>query len=476
MKYVFVLMTHLLSSSVSGQEAITIGEKYIFHSKVLNEEREVWIKLPAGYHADESKKYPVVYLLDGRNNFIYTTGLLRQLENRSVPKSILVGIINTNRDRDLTPPIAGEKQSDTNEGGANKFIEMLEKDMFPYIQEQYRVKEFKTLIGHSIGGLFAVYSLASKPDLFNAYLAISPSLWWDDQNTVKYFEKRLEETPEMKGMLYLTMADERGNMLGGLMKLIGVLESRSPENLRWDYQIFPNENHGTIPVVSEIAGMNFFYQDWYLPSPIFKDYGLEAIQMRKERIKKEFGEDWDLENSFYADYLFRLNLLGLVDEQLELSLNLIKSGKNAVDFHEAAARSFLQLKDTTKAIHHYKEAFKLNPGYEDVGEMLDLLGVKKNDLLGKTALMDKEKIRYVGKYSDSENLCSISLIDGSVHMDYQEQYSNISSELEYMGQNTFYIPNGYYQIKFHFIDDPKQASHIIIIGTDGVIQKLVRIE
>ncbi|MEM1134315.1 MAG: alpha/beta hydrolase-fold protein [Bacteroidota bacterium] len=456
-------------------EVINIGKKHTFFSEILDENREIWVKLPTGYDVEDTTKYPVVYLLDGSNNFLFTAGLLRQLESRSVPKSILVGIVNTNRSRDLTPAVSNSEKTNPSIGGADNFLKMLEKELIPFVQKNYRATHFKTLIGHSFGGLFIIHTLATKPELFNAYLAISPSLWWDNQMVVNHFAERLKATPDMKGLLYLTMANERGKMLGGMMKLMGVLETESPKNLRWDYKIHSQEHHGSVPIISTLEGFQFFYKDWHIPSPYkeFENNGLKAFENRAERIRHEFGENWSLSNENYADFLYELHENKLFKEELELSLQLIEEGKKEVEFYESAGKAYHELNDEKNAAHYYKEAYKLNPGYVHVNKILDSLEVDKKTLMNPVPLKRKESETYTGKYTDGEVTCTVNIIDDSLSINVKELYSNISAKLASMGKDIFYIHNGYYTFSFIFNHENKnKASHILIRGTNGWIKKL----
>jgi len=478
---VIAILAFIITSFHANAQSITptntgieIGKKYSFYSKKLDENRELWVKLPAGYIVDDTTKYPVVYLLDGKNNFQYTAGLLRQLEIRSVPKSILVGIINTNRSRDLTPP-ASEEEED--EGGAENFLNMLEEELFPFIEKNFRTDKFRTIIGHSYGGLFAVYALAQKPSLFNAYLAISPSLWWDDQKFLDFVEKKLKENSELKGLVYLTMASERGKMLGGLLKLVGILESLETPNLRWNYKVHPNEHHGSIPAISTLEGFHFFYKDWHIPSQEFDDFGLEVIEQRKKRILKEFNENWEPENIIYSDLVWDLVENGKNEETLELSNQLLASGNNAVDFHETAAIAYSNLKNTEKAKYHFKEIYKLNPGYEYGEEMLDSLKIDKAGLINAPKLKAEDLKKYAGYYSDGENECTVEVAGNSLKVLFKAHYFALKGKVIPFQENHFYVPKNYYTIEFIFDESNlENASHVVLHETTGWSNKLVKLK
>lgn len=110
-------------------------------------------------------------------------------------------------------------------------------------------------MGHSLGGLFAIYTLVKQPGLFDGFIAISPSLWWDEEGLVDEAETALKNNPDMKGDLYMTMGNEGGKMLRAVLKLSGVLEENATENLRWHFEQMEKETHGSIPHRSTYDGL-----------------------------------------------------------------------------------------------------------------------------------------------------------------------------------------------------------------------------
>src|SRR5690242_7971331 len=156
-------------------------------SEVLAEKRTLNIYLPEGYNPNDTTKYPVVYLLDGSadEDFIHIVGLYQFNSfpwiNR-VPKSIIVGIATVDRRRDFTYPtsIEADKKRYPTTGHSEPFINFIQKELQPYIERNYRTSSSKTIIGQSLGGLLATEILLKRPGLFNQYIIVSPSIWWDN--------------------------------------------------------------------------------------------------------------------------------------------------------------------------------------------------------------------------------------------------------------------------------------------------------
>lgn len=252
-------------------DAIEIGKKITIESSLLQEERSIWVGLPDGY--SEENKYPVFYLLDGNGHFQHTTGSAKFLQsNDKAPGIIIVGILNTNRTRDLTPPAIATTVDDSDQfdytqgGGADNFLAFIETELMPYIESNYSTANYKGLIGHSFGGLFAVHSLLSKPTLFDAYISISPSLWYDQQSFLPAAEKVLTANKDLTTSYYMTMGDEGGDMLGGAMKLAALMEENS-KSMHWQFTPMPKETHGTVPHRSTYDGLEFIFSDWQPDMP-----------------------------------------------------------------------------------------------------------------------------------------------------------------------------------------------------------------
>jgi len=226
----------------------------------LSEKRTFNIYLPDGYNENDTIKYPVIYLLDGSadEDFIHIVGLV-QFNNFSwinrVPKSIVVGIATVDRRRDFTylTTIAEDKKNFPTTGHSDKFIAFLEKELQPFIDKKYKGGGSKTIIGQSLGGLLASEILLKKPTLFNKYIIISPSLWWDDGSLLKLNTEILQTTTAQKTDVYIGVGKEGltptknphvmevdANLLAGKIRNI----KNKNVNVYFDY--LPQEDHATI--------------------------------------------------------------------------------------------------------------------------------------------------------------------------------------------------------------------------------------
>ncbi|MEM7186006.1 MAG: alpha/beta hydrolase-fold protein [Bacteroidota bacterium] len=226
---------------------LTIGETVSFDSEVLNEERRLNIYLPHRYSEENEKTYPVIYLLDGSidEDFVHIAGLV-QFGSFSwiqmVPESIVVGIANVDRKRDFTFPTSNEedKAKFPTTGNSEAFIRFIEQELQPLVNANYRTQASTTLIGQSLGGLLATEILFKKPELFNNYVIVSPSLWWDD-------ESLLANTPHpdaAKTSVYVAVGKEGPIMERTAKALFDKLHKELGDDAPVYYQYLEAQDHG----------------------------------------------------------------------------------------------------------------------------------------------------------------------------------------------------------------------------------------
>lgn len=241
-------------------KAFAIGEVDEIQSKVLNEKRILNIYLPEGFKEGDTTRYDVTYLLDGSANedFIHVAGLYQfnsfEWINRT-PKTIVVGIASVDRRRDFTFPttIAEDLKRNPTSGHSDKFMLFIEKELQPYIEGKYKTTINKTLIGQSLGGLFATEVLFKKPLLFNKYIIVSPSLWWDNGSLLNQNPQVTDSVFAAKRTVYIGVGKEGlaptstphvmevdANLLAEKLQL-----SKS-KTLTVYFDYLPDEDHATI--------------------------------------------------------------------------------------------------------------------------------------------------------------------------------------------------------------------------------------
>ncbi|MBK9933025.1 MAG: alpha/beta hydrolase [Cytophagaceae bacterium] len=232
------------------KKPLSIGEINTIHSGILNEDRTLNIYLPQTYN--DSTHYPVIYLLDGTLNedFIHIAGLTQFFNLMfQMPDCIVVGIANVDRKRDFTfhTELKDLKKNYPTTGHSEKFIEFIEKELQPYISENYRVNDTRYLIGQSLGGLLASEILLKKPHLFSHYFIISPSLWWDNESLLNAAPKLLAGQPDTERYVYVSVGkDEDKIMRREAESLFQILQKSAKKNLKSEFNLMQGENHATV--------------------------------------------------------------------------------------------------------------------------------------------------------------------------------------------------------------------------------------
>ncbi|RRS08841.1 alpha/beta hydrolase [Pseudoalteromonas sp. J010] len=236
----------------------------VLSSQVLNEDRKVFIRLPKGY--DKAHSYPLIIRTDGNFNLARWDEVLSSLaEQGKVEDAILVSIPNQfwtqTRNRDLVPPYARQDvaiearpESDNDPaifGRADRFLRFIETELLPYLEKNYSINDNRILSGFSAGGSFVLYTMVTKPALFDGYFAFSPAAWYDDSVVVREFAKGLANIQSKPKYIYLSIGGAENDIItGSFHGLLDALEQHAPANVRWGHSISEGAGHSQNPVVS----------------------------------------------------------------------------------------------------------------------------------------------------------------------------------------------------------------------------------
>lgn len=274
MKILSILFALWASAVISpAGEAISIGEVARIPSKILGEERILLVSTPLGYGRG-SERYPVLYMTDGGDHLVHVRGTADFLaRNGLMPEVILVGVLNTDRTRDLTPTHGQGQRSDGSpvdlptSGGASKFLDFFQQELFPFIEGRYRTAPCRIFLGHSDGGLLALHALVARPDCFNAFIAASPSLSWDGDYPLRKVAEFFSGRKAFPKTLYVTMAKEEAGAPrpNRFDRLRGTLSRVKAEGFSWEARGFPEESHGSVVLLSYYWGLQKVFEGWKLP-------------------------------------------------------------------------------------------------------------------------------------------------------------------------------------------------------------------
>jgi len=257
----WALLLLMCAPGLASQTAI--GTSARIWSRTLQERRQVFIYLPDGYH-DKSKRFPVLYLLDAENQFHHSTGIVQFLAAQGrIPELIVIGITNTDRDRDLTPPTSTEKDIKDNPtaGGGDRFLTFMVDELAPWVESRYRTEPFRILVGHSYGGLLNIYALTTRSKDFQANIAISPALGWDSRH---YLEAAEQALPALPGphFLFVGCGDQERGIARNSEALADWIRTHPVTGLTFVFKEYPGEVHGTTPHRSLYDGLEALYAPW----------------------------------------------------------------------------------------------------------------------------------------------------------------------------------------------------------------------
>lgn len=358
-------------------------------SKILNQTRSLSISKPDGYESG-SERYPVLYLLDAESNFESTAAIAHTLaDDEFIPPMIVVGINSGDRalrTRDLTTPSQAEidNRFSPGNGGADAFLSFIAEELVPYIDRNYRTRPYKVLVGSSLGGLFAIHALLTRPKLFNAYIAIDPSVGWNNGAEVAAARQFFSEVKELNADLFITAANMYGTATPEVRSLVGVLDGNTAQGFRWKFEYMEDENHISIPLPSIYYGLKSIFDGWYVVNPLllFDEGGLDAIDKHFRQGGQRYGYERRASPFTVSLVVAGLIKAGRLEEASAVLLRDPKLYSPPWNQLDALARAYAQRGDTRQTIRYYILSLRENPNNTWARQKLKELGTNP-DAVGK---------------------------------------------------------------------------------------------
>jgi predicted alpha/beta superfamily hydrolase len=369
--------------------AISLGRSVNLHSAILKEDYTILVSTPSGYDNENNKsRYPVIYILDGEYYFGFTreaAGILSQVNGNGVsriPPMIVVGVISNNRMRDFTPvaeknwqppqpPDLEGKSMAT--GGADIFLDHLEREIIPYVDKGYRTEPYRILIGHSLGGLLAFHAMVRRPNLFQAHIIGDPSLWWNEGATGKAFINHLKTHSDYKGGLVLLRPEvPREYWFPINIELSNFLHSSSPKGLTFKFVELENERHETVIFPGVYFGLRELYAGYGYE--FHEKANIHEVKKHYDSLSRLYNYRIVLpERLYYAlreQSLVRQNNIKLAMVTCE---EWLKEYPDSPLAHEMTGRTFMESGDRKKALPYLERALFLKPDNSEVKVLIDEL-------------------------------------------------------------------------------------------------------
>ncbi len=386
--FALLLLTATENCQAQNTSSISIGHIDSVYSDILHESRELWIRLPRNAeNSIYSTKYPVLYLLDGDAQFYGVTGIIGDLSdngNTKLPEMIVVGITNTNRMRDMSPTNVA---FDPTSGGAEKFLDFIEKELMPFIEKKYPAANNKTFVGHSLGGLAVINAFCNRPQLFNNYIAIEPHLTWDNQYILKRADSLLSMPKFENRSLYVGIANtmpkdmdyatvlsdttKESLTIRSILEFTNKVDLIKPKGLNFKWKYYSDDTHTSVPLITQYDALRYFYSwfecDWYndvfydshkytgaeLVAIIDKHYAKVSTKMGcqfypNEQLVNEIAYFFSRNNDPDKGYAF-------------FSLNL-KNYPKSYNTHDSMGDYYVMQEDWKNAMKYFELALKLGAG------------------------------------------------------------------------------------------------------------------
>ena len=361
-------------------------------SKTLDEYREFWVKLPENYNFNNDQEYPVVYLLDGISLQNSLETVYDNYWGHYLPHMILVGISNrTNRTRDLTTSKVNMRRGSSfkkESGGAENFTEFMENELIPYIDNKYKSLGHRTLIGHSYAGLFTINMLINHKHIFQNYIAIDPSLDWDNQKLLKEAKEKLTSESYKGKSLFVSLAAEQlhiwdeevtmENIMNdsseftlfarSIIEFSNYTKSQKKNGLNFSWKVYNEDLHGTVPLPSIRDGLIFLFEWYQFKSPQKYNNPATPIEELVSLLKKQeqiYSQNFGVPTAPMISEL--LSGYGYMNMQMEkyekafmfFQMNIKYNPKNPTAY-EAMADFYEFQKDKENTLKYLNKAFNLS--------------------------------------------------------------------------------------------------------------------
>lgn len=364
----FLLILLCLGVNILGFSQTQRDTTYTIKSIPFNTEREFQVHLPKKI---ESNEYlPIIFVFDAQwdsyyNLVISTIDYL--VEVRELPKSIVVGINSEKRQYELTPTPVNEDWKVPNLGGAKYLEEHLVSEVIPFLEQKYKVANFRMGIGHSLGGTFVINSLIDNQELFNVYIAISPNLELDDEEIILKIQRNLSNIENLNKLFFVTMGNS-GNpdnqFLTPVKKLDSILKTHNNDNFKWSFRVLNDYNHATTPLASLQEALLFISKKWKMtPVKIEKIIKSEDVLMEFKAFYKDLSQ-WTgyIINPKIYDYFNFIRVLEAnqqYQDAIILYKDAIKNYPSQSRFYNGVAENLMKIGNTIEAEKYLNMALKV---------------------------------------------------------------------------------------------------------------------
>ena len=388
--FILFVLTILFNTTYAQTEKdIVIGKRIQIKSAILNSDREISVYLPNSYNDNNYVNYPVLYLLDGRKFFNSFSGVITQLSGDAspqVPEMIVVGITSQDRIKDSSPTnslIGYTKEKEKGlevSGGAHNFLKFIQEELIPFIENTYRTNSYRTFVGYSFTGLPVVQALFSIPEVFNSYLVIDFSAWWDNEIMIHRLKEFSKEYKGPERDIFFTTVDRVSNkvypeLYNPVWTFIQEFEQNPPENVSFHYKKYgyKEENHHSMPLISFIDGIKYLFRGYMVNyDEMYTDPNV--IEEKFAKLSQRLGYNVYLPEGLvnYYGYVFLYTRPDIEKSIFYFTYN-VKNYPKSSRAWGSLAEAYKVNGNTEKAREAYTRALELNPGNTKIKSKLEAL-------------------------------------------------------------------------------------------------------
>ncbi len=380
------------------QDRIEVGIIDSVYSNVLKEYRKIWVYVPNTFNNPmfrSHKNFPVAYLLDGDVHFHSFTGMLDQLSeqggNMICPDMIVVGVLNTNRTRDFTP--SQDDAVDEQSGGSERFNAFMEQELIPYIDSVYKPAPFRLLIGHSYGGLYVVNTLLHHAHAYNAFIALDPSLSWNNSQELVAADSCLSRSRYDNKYFYLAIANTMtadmpldvvkkdtsrdSRHIRAILSFLDLLQKKPDSLLHWTYDYYEDEDHHSVPLRGEYDALHFIFR--YYPfsaygqlfdSTITTDSAMRIVQSHFQYESAQLGYSVQPSERFINDVAYEFLDAGMLQKAFSFFRMNLNNYPESANVYDSMGDYYLASCDSASAVTYFKKSIA-NGGTEETKDKLN---------------------------------------------------------------------------------------------------------
>lgn len=403
--FFFILTFFIKIGYTQTRTPITLGQVDTINSKILHENRALLIYTPftASKNSKSTTRYPVMYLLDGEAFFYSFTGMVQYLSSiGKMPEMIIVGITNTDRNRDLTPThwiywSDGEKDEKAlrNTGGGEKFLSFIQNELIPHIESTYPTAPYRMFVGHSLGGLTVLNALANHSSLFKSYVAIDPTVWWNNRLIIKQTKEALAKGNYADKSLFYASANTMAENMDTIrvmndtahanihvkdnLLFRGLLQQDKTSRLNWQWKYYPEDNHQSVPFISAYDALRVLFKGYDIGKEM-DDPSLTAEYIQSHYRKASMLLGYELKPE--EKMLNAIGYLHLSGKRYQQAYGLFKMNidtyPQSFNVYDSMGDYYLAIGDKKNAISVLSKALQLNDN-PDTRKKLQELRSRKYD-------------------------------------------------------------------------------------------------